>query len=332
MPIQPRGDRGGFQVVIRWKGKRLRRSSSTWTRAEAKRVEREWLNELERQEENKDRPTLAAVLERYAADHLSEQKGADKSIAHLKHLLPFMEGRYVDEAPDIANEYRAANAHLAPATVSRRLAILKRLASLAFRWRWVDVPYHQQIDMPSVGKKNQRHVYLTIEQVEELASRMPRAGGYCLLAAYTGIRKGQLLNLHSKQVIDGMIHLGTDGKTGLPQVVPVHPRIDYLVGSLPLPGVTDQIRRDEWEKARKECGLEHVRWHDLRHTIASWLIQNGASLAHVRDLLGHADTRTTERYAHLDAQHHLKATVLAIGEKRPPERPPKKKANPSGLT
>ena len=54
-----------------------------------------------------------------------------------------------------------------------------------------------------------------------------------------------------------------------------------------------------WDTARTKAGLPEVRIHDLRHTFASTLVNNGVSLYEVQKLLGHAHIRTTERYAHL---------------------------------
>ena len=54
-----------------------------------------------------------------------------------------------------------------------------------------------------------------------------------------------------------------------------------------------------WEKVRAAADLPGVRLHDLRHSFASFAVANGASLFLVGKALGHADTRTTERYAHL---------------------------------
>ena len=55
-----------------------------------------------------------------------------------------------------------------------------------------------------------------------------------------------------------------------------------------------------WNKARIAAGLEDVRMHDLRHSFASFLVNSGRSIYKVKELLGHAHIKTTERYAHLD--------------------------------
>ncbi|MGH8229037.1 MAG: tyrosine-type recombinase/integrase [Steroidobacteraceae bacterium] len=56
---------------------------------------------------------------------------------------------------------------------------------------------------------------------------------------------------------------------------------------------------DRWEKLRKAAGVPDVRWHDLRHASASFLVQGGATLAEVAHQLGHLNVATSKRYAHL---------------------------------
>lgn len=57
-----------------------------------------------------------------------------------------------------------------------------------------------------------------------------------------------------------------------------------------------------WRNAVKESGVRHARIHDLRHTYASWLAQEGLPLAEIGRMLGHRSTQTTDKYAHLAAQ------------------------------
>jgi site-specific recombinase XerD len=63
-----------------------------------------------------------------------------------------------------------------------------------------------------------------------------------------------------------------------------------------------------WDAARKRAGLADLRVHDLRHSFASFLVNAGRSLYEVQELLGHADIKTTSRYAHL-SRERLNAAV-----------------------
>jgi integrase len=65
-----------------------------------------------------------------------------------------------------------------------------------------------------------------------------------------------------------------------------------------------------WDRIRKRAGLHGVRLHDLRHTFASVLVNNGVSLFIVQKLLGHAHPKATQRYAHLSEQTLQEAAAL----------------------
>lgn len=65
-----------------------------------------------------------------------------------------------------------------------------------------------------------------------------------------------------------------------------------------------------WSKIRTELGFADVRIHDLRHSFASTLVNNGATLYEVQHLLGHSKSQTTERYAHLANHRLVKAASL----------------------
>lgn len=69
---------------------------------------------------------------------------------------------------------------------------------------------------------------------------------------------------------------------------------------------------DVWRAAVERADVGHCRPHDLRHTYASWLIQNGVPLAEVGRLMGHVSTATTAKYAHL-ADTPTDAVMAALG-------------------
>ena len=65
-----------------------------------------------------------------------------------------------------------------------------------------------------------------------------------------------------------------------------------------------------WDTARKLAGMPELRVHDLRHSFASFLVNAGRSLYEVQELLGHADIRTTSRYAHLSRDRLIAAVEV----------------------
>jgi integrase len=68
--------------------------------------------------------------------------------------------------------------------------------------------------------------------------------------------------------------------------------------------------RYAWERALKAAGITNFRWHDLRHTAASYLAMSGVSLVEIAKILGHRTLAMVARYAHLDPSH-----VVAVGDR-----------------
>lgn len=61
--------------------------------------------------------------------------------------------------------------------------------------------------------------------------------------------------------------------------------------------------RKSWERILLDCKIEDFRFHDLRHSAASYLAMNGASLAEIAEVLGHKTLQMVKRYAHLSEAH-----------------------------
>lgn len=68
-----------------------------------------------------------------------------------------------------------------------------------------------------------------------------------------------------------------------------------------------------WDMVRRQAGLQDVRLHDLRHSYASFLVGQGRTLFEVQTLLGHANPKTTMRYAHLANKQLLDVADLVMG-------------------
>jgi integrase len=77
-----------------------------------------------------------------------------------------------------------------------------------------------------------------------------------------------------------------------------------LTGRLGGPLNGKNFGRRQWGDACEAAGVGDARLHDLRHTFASWLVQDGVPLQEVQRLLGHASIVTTQRYSHLGTSQH----------------------------
>jgi integrase len=138
-----------------------------------------------------------------------------------------------------------------------------------------------------------------------------------LLAAMTGLRKGEVLNLTWDDVdlqrgvllIRSSISYRTKG--GKMRVVPLNRTVSDLLKNLPKSSgpifsgdrggaYNHDFLSKRFKRAVLGAGLDsRLHFHSLRHTFASLLVRDGVPLYHVQKLLGHSSARVTEIYAHL---------------------------------
>jgi len=142
------------------------------------------------------------------------------------------------------------------------------------------------------------------------------------LLLLTGCRKSEIVNLSWTEVrVEGLALM--DAKTG-PRTVPLNSRARAILNRqtradspFVFPSPLDRARPRGhglplWYRVRREAGIEDVRLHDLRHTMASHAVMNGVPVPVVSRLLGHADVQMTLRYAHL-ADRDIEAAAERVG-------------------
>ncbi len=227
-------------------------------------------------------------------------------------LREYTAGRRLTELVDVAERVKRDGQRegLSPAAINRYVALLRRVGNLAERWGWTDLPLGRRIQL--LPERSERHVYLTVAQLKRLAAAAdPVTRDMITFSVLTGLRLGELLALVPEQIRDGLLVLDAGTKSGRPRGIPLPPEAQRIARKrLPWAISRDQLR-DRFIAARTAAGLAHVRWHDLRHTYASWLVQARQPLTAVRDLLGHSSLAVTHRYAHL-APAHLAAAVATL--------------------
>lgn len=262
---------------------------------------------------------LAFLLDQGAA------KSAVRDRAGLLHLYPAFTGRRWCEigALEVRRYIRVRQrAGAAASTINKEIGLLSRAA------RWGCVEFGQALENPAAGLKLRepegRVRWLTQRQAAALvaaAGRLgPRAGHLpelITLALHTGMRKGELLGLEWSRVDETQHlvyleaqHTKSARRRSIPLNGPAWAALERrrAVGAGPLVfGGIQDVKRS-FGHACQLAGITNFRFHDLRHTFASWLVQAGVPLPEVRDLLGHSSVEMTERYAHL-APERLKRAV-----------------------
>ena len=143
------------------------------------------------------------------------------------------------------------------------------------------------------------------------------------LLLLTGCRRSEIVRLRWSEVRGNVLALA-DSKTG-PRNVPLNTAARRILegqrerGSpFVFPSPRDAARPrglnlSLWYRIRKQAGIEDVRLHDLRHTVASHAVMNGVPVPVVSRLLGHSNVRMTLRYAHL-GDREIEAAAETIGQ------------------
>ena len=183
---------------------------------------------------------------------------------------------------------------------------------------------------PNPGRKMTRflsaeeiaRLHRTLDRlVEERPSRRPQADVIRLLLL-TGCRKSEILTLRWSEVDGDMLRLA-EAKTG-PRTVWLSGAAHAVIARQPrtgnafvFPSPRDPARPQShnlglWQRARREAGIEDVRLHDLRHTVASQAVARGVPLPTVARMLGHAQPVMTLRYAHV-GDHEVEAAAERVG-------------------
>jgi integrase len=290
MPVYKRGDH--YHIRFQVKGRRVSETCKGGTYEQAKALEAKIRQDIIADTLGQASYTIEDALARWLDSEARNLKSYTKILQTVSLIREHISDTPLLKAADAAQRIREAYAHLDPATVNRRLAILRRVVNLAWEWQWIKSPIKIKL-LP--GEKS-RHTYLTIQEVIKLSKHAGRSKWHVILAAFSGMRQREILNLREEDINFGSI-IAHETKNGKPRLIPLNAIAQGAADRMDL-DVTYEVLRREFERAREICGLE-VRFHDLRHTAASFMVNGGAGMTAIRDVLGHCNLSVTSRYAHL---------------------------------
>lgn len=284
-------------------------------------------------------PTFAQFIDEHYLPHIKTYKRSwATDVSLLKnHLLPRFAKTHLDQITrqDIIKMHQERKATGAAAASANRLIIMMRyIFNLALRWEVAGIKTNPTRNVPLLPENNKRECYLSVDEAQRLYASVCKSSNKMLkyiipMLILTGARKREVLEARWEDFdFTRRLWRIPTTKLGKPRHVPISDGVRELMADVAkVPGVGHVFANPAtlkpfisifvaWNKARQNADLADVRIHDLRHSFASLLINNGRSLYEVQKILGHTQVKTTQRYAHLAPQTLLDASnaaTLAVG-------------------
>jgi len=229
---------------------------------------------------------------------------------------------------DVMEAFNQLPQKLSNATKNRYKSAISSVFSYAVRT--YDLSVNPVSFIQSLRENNERVRYLSNNEKDRLLNECQHSNWnklylIVLMSITTGARKGELERLKWSDIdFDRGLAYVYQTKNGEPRVLPLTKQVLTEMGSVDKeaelifnssikPNKPYEFRK-EWIKALKRADIKDFRFHDLRHTCASYLAQNGASLLEIADVLGHKQIQMTKRYAHLCVSHKQKLIEKYFGE------------------
>jgi integrase len=315
-------------------GERIRRSAKTGNKAEAQELHDKLKSEIWRLQRLGYRPRRiwqdAAVRWLHEQSHKATHEDDKSKLRWLDRFLADRDLESINRAViDTITEAKRAEG-CANGTVNRTLALLRAiLRRCAREWEWTErSPAIRLLKEPT-----RRIRFLTHEQAMRLLHELPpHLRAMAAFALSTGLRRANVTGLLWEQVdldrrlawvhpdqAKGRKAIGVplnDTAIGIVRAqIRKHPQRVFTYEGKPV----FQVSSMAWYKALKRAGIEDFRWHDLRHTWASWHVQNGTPLFALQEMAGWETEKRVRRYAHLAVGHvagyadavNIHGTILA---------------------
>jgi len=251
-------------------------------------------------------PSMSAMLGIYM-EHAKGLRSASTSAHHAMRLGPWADKYKASQAREFAaHVIKDMTGVYAPATINRSLATAKK--GLALAWESNLIPENYGLRIKSLSVNNKREVFLSVDQVRQITQHCTEQAQAAIWAALlTGARRGEIFQIRAEHIKENEIIIpASHTKTLRSRVIPIIPALRPWLVHFPLTMTIDGVK-SSWRRARVKANMENVNFHDLRHSCASILIALGVDLYTVSKILGHSNTQTTQRYAHLQIEQQREA-------------------------
>ncbi len=298
-------------------GRRIRQSAGTRDRTQALEYHDRIKADLWRQSRLKDKPdrTWREAVVKYL-DEKKHKRSIKKDVEAFRWLDRYFGNRRLSEITrdEIHRVRDIKREETSPTTANRMLQIVRALMRKAEReWEWIDrAPAVQLLQEPK-----RRIRWITKPEATALLRALPdHLAAIVRFALATGLRESNIVHLEWSQIDlargTAWVHadltknrraisvpLNQDAIGVIRQQIGKHPVRVFTYRGNPVNGANNTA----WRSALTRAGIKDFRFHDLRHTWASWHVQAGTPLHVLQELGGWESFDMVRRYAHLGGQH-----------------------------
>ncbi len=302
------------------------------SKQECEAVACEARNKIKREGFGLKTPAKNVFFEDFAKEYLNiyakqNKRSWRRDEVSIMHLNESFKGKYLAGiTPDMIEKYKTARrAAVSPATVNLELACLKTIFNKALEWGKIEVNPAGKIKKFKLN--NCREKILSGEEARRLIEcAVPALRPVLAIALKTGMRRGEILALTWPAVnfIKSFI-LIENSKSGKSRKVPMSPAVREVLKAIPQvsdfifynPETKTHIKSVttafETARGKDKANLPGLRFHDLRHTFATWYMENGGDIVALSKILGHSSIQMTLRYCNPTEGGMLKAVEKMDG-------------------
>jgi integrase len=323
MSLYRRKDSSVWWIKLSHRGQVIQRSTGTADKVAAQEYHDRLKASLWEQDKlgAKPRYSWQQAVVRWLAE-TSEKATHREDVTKLKWLHPYLGSLMLDEITlEVIGQIKAEKLREAgKATVNRYLALIRAVLIRARdEWEWLERTPKIKLFKEPEGRVR----FITPDQARKLLDELPtHQRDIVLFALCTGLRQSNVLKLEWQQVNLELGHMwvtGSQSKNRKPLSVPLngealavlrrqvgkHPTRVFTYAGKPILNANTRA----WREALKRAGIDDFRWHDLRHTWATWHRQSGTPTHELQQLGGWKTGVMVDRYAHFAPDHLANAAA-----------------------
>lgn len=254
------------------------------------------------------------------------------------NLKPFFgRSKLNDITPLQIEKYRTKRLEkgVTKSTVNRELALMKKMFNLAIDWNFIEENPVSKIKFFSEKDTLKERILSREEEDRLLETSIAHLKSILIVALNTGMRLGEILSLNWGQVdFEKKMIRVEKTKSGEIRYINMNTTLKEELKRIRAEGESTVYTftnsktgkpfttvKTAFKAACRRAGIKGLRFHDLRHTFASRLVESGVDLITVRDLLGHSTVKVTERYTH--PNHSIKKEAVEHLVQKIPNKPKK---------